>query len=126
MPNAQISLNLGALENVHRAVQDSALETVGALRTEIVSSQVTPKNDGTLENSGGAIDQVKVGEDVHTTMCIGDTAYARRLYFHPEYNFQTVNNPNAQGAWAAPWLPGGDREGFIPDTFAHRMEDRLK
>lgn len=74
----------------------------------------------------GGIDQFREVEELHTALCIGDTPYARRLYFHPEYNFQKVNNPNAQGLWAEPWLPGGDRENFIPDTFQQRMEARLK
>ena len=41
---------------------------------------------------------------------------ARRLYYHPEYNFQTVNNPNAGGEWLEPWLEG-DRKDFAQDTF---------
>lgn len=127
MPRVEIKLNLSALENTHRAVQDAALETVGQLRGEMLTAQVTPKNVGTLEGSGGATDQFDEGDDIHTTLCIGDTPYARRLYFHPEYDFQKApKNENAQGKWAEHWLEGGDRENFVPDTFKQRMEERLK
>lgn len=126
MPEVEVKLDLSALDNVHRAAQDAALETVGALRGEVVNAQVIPFDNGTLQESVGGVDQFEQGEDTHTTLNIGDTPYARRLYYHPEYNFQTVNNPNAQGQWAEPWLPGGDLEGFAPDTFAQKMEERLK
>lgn len=125
MPKVEIKLDLSRLGGVHRAAQDSALETVGALRGEIVTAQVTPKDTGTLEESGGAVDQFDEGDEIHTTLNIGDTPYARRQYFHPEYNFQTVNNPNAQGKWAEHWLVGGDQENFVPDTFAERMRGRV-
>lgn len=126
MPRVEIKFDLSALDNIHRAAQDAALETVGALRGEVISAQVIPFDNGNLQGSVGGIDQFDEGSDIHTTLCIGDTAYARRLYFHPEYNFQTANNPNAQGEWVEPWLPDGDLEGFAPDVFATRMEGRLR
>ena len=126
MPNVEVKLTLSALANISREIPNAALETMGALRTEMLTAQVTPKDIGDLEDSGGAIDQFVEGDELHTMLCIGDTPYARNLYFHPEYNFQTVNNPNAQGKWAEHWLPGGDLEGFVPDTFAGRLEERLK
>lgn len=126
MPRVEIDVDLGALGNIGRAVQDVSLETVGALRGEIITGQVVPFDTGKLQESIGGIEQFEQGDETHTMLNIGDTPYARRLYFHPEYNFQTANNPNAQGQWAEPWLPGGDLEGFAPDTFAQRMEEKLK
>lgn len=126
MPNVEIRVDLSGLENIDRAAMDAALETVGAIRGEILTAQVTPKDNSKLEESGGAINQFVDGNEIHTELGLGDTPYARRMYFHPEYNFQKVNNPNAQGKWAEHWLPGGDKEDFVPDTFRQRMEERLK
>ena len=42
MPRVKIDVDLSALGNVHRAAQDAALETVGALRGEIITGQVVP------------------------------------------------------------------------------------
>lgn len=126
MPNVEIHVDLSGLEHIDRAAMDAALETAGALRGEIITAQVVPFDTGKLQESMGGIDQFTEGEQLHTALCVGDTPYARRLYFHPEYNFQTVNNPNAQGEWAEHWLPGGDKEDFAPDAFRQRMEARLK
>lgn len=126
MARAEIELSLNNLYQLMRSAQDAALETMGALRTEVVSAQVTPRDQGTLENSGGAVDQYVESDEIHTTLVAGDTPYARRLYFHPEYNFQTVNNPNAQGEWLEPWLPGGDLEGFVPATYEERLKERME
>ena len=41
---------------------------------------------------------------------ITNTAYARRLYYHPEYKFSTAKNPNAQGKWYKDWV-SGDKSG---------------
>lgn len=126
MPNVEVNIDLRALDGIRAAAMAAAYETAAALRTEIVAAQVTPRDQGRLEDSGGAIEQNEEGNEIHTTLCIGDTPYARRLYFHPEYNFQTVNNPNAQGRWADHWLEGGSEESFVPDTFRARMEAHME
>ena len=128
MPKVEIKLDLSKFESIHRAAQDAALETVGGLRSEVQNAQVVPRDQGFLENSMRAPEQIIQGDEIHTVMTQGggDVPYARRLYHHPEYNFQTVNNPNAQGEWLKPWLPGGDLESYVPDTFTEKMEESLK
>lgn len=125
MPNVEIRYNHAVPEHFRREAAVAAMETMAAVRTDMVTAQVIPFDTGTLQNSGGAIEQHEEGGEIVTTLCIGDTPYARRLYFHPEYNFQKGNNPNAQGLWASHWLPGGSREAFIPDTFRTCLERRL-
>lgn len=41
---------------------------------------------------------------------VSSTPYARRLYFHPEYNFDKGENPNAGGKWLKDWLSGGSKD----------------
>lgn len=125
MPKVEIRINADMLAGIDRAAMDAAWETAGAIRGEILTAQVTPFDTGTLQNSGGAIDQHVDGDEIHTELSLGDTPYARRIYFHPEYNFQKVNNPNAQGKWAEHWLEGGSQEQFAPETFRVCMERRL-
>ncbi|MFR3071259.1 MAG: hypothetical protein ACLTNH_15355 [Enterocloster sp.] len=48
---------------------------------------------------------------------VSSAPYARRLYYHPEYNFQTKENPNAKGNWYDDWLPGGSKADFATKTF---------
>ena len=48
---------------------------------------------------------------------VSSTPYARRLYYHPEYHFDTGENPHARGEWYKDWLPGGRSANFAKDAF---------
>ena len=52
-----------------------------------------PKDTGMLVNSGILNTQIGSGEVKYRT------PYARRLYYHPEYNFSGEKNPDAGGYW---------------------------
>lgn len=54
-----------------------------------------------------------------------DTPYARRLYYHPEYNFNKKQNKNAGGLWFAPYIDGSKKD-FAKNTFASLLEKELK
>lgn len=96
--------------------QIRALEkTAEALHTEVVQAQVMPRDTGALQNESTFVDYSKSGEG--RVELISATPYARRLYFHPEYKFQTGENPNAKGRWLEDWLPGGKEEGFAQEAF---------
>lgn len=94
-----------------------ALEMTGeALHTEVVGAQIIPRDTGTLQNEAFFVDtsQSKAGK----VTLVHSTPYARRLYFHPEYDFQKDENPNAKGLWFEDWLEGGEHEDFVRETFA--------
>lgn len=48
---------------------------------------------------------------------VSNTPYARRLYYHPEYNFDKGENPNAKGHWYEDWEKGGKKAEFAPKAF---------
>ena len=124
MPRAELKLNLSALDGLRREAVDAALETVSALRGEVITAQVMPFDNGDMQNKHTGVEQRIEGDDIHTAL-LTDTPYARKMYYHPEYNFQTVNNPNAQGLWLSPWLPGGANESFLLDTYHLKLRARL-
>lgn len=96
--------------------QVKALELTAAdLHTDVVQSQVMPWDTGHLQRESTFVDysQSKSG----TVSLVSQTPYARRLYFHPEYNFQTRENPNAQGKWLEPWI-SGEKKNFCKDTYS--------
>lgn len=96
--------------------QVKALEqTAEALHTEVVQVQVMPRDTGHLQNDSTFVDYSRSKQG--TVSLISQTPYARRLYFHPEYNFQTKENPNAQGKWLEPYKKGGDKEDFCQNAF---------
>lgn len=94
-----------------------ALEmTAEALHTEVVQAQVVPFDTGNLQNESFFVDtsQSKAGK----VTLVHSTPYARRLYFHPEFDFQKDENPNAKGLWLEDWMEGGEHEDFAKETFA--------
>lgn len=67
---------------------------------------------GIYENPGRLIDSCHVenGTDV-----VWSTPYARRLYYHPEYNYQEKgesenNGPGRGGYWADRYMQNGGRD----------------
>ena len=86
-----------------------ALEkTAEALHTEVVQAQVMPRDTGHLQNESTFVDYSQSKSGI--VSLVSQTPYARRLYFHPEYNFQTKENPNAQGRWLEPWTVGSKKD----------------
>ncbi|MBY0756513.1 minor capsid protein [Clostridium sardiniense] len=95
--------------------QKKALEmTTESVLSDIKTSAVVPKDTGELERSSFVdLSQVDKGK----TSIIFDTPYARRLYYHPEYNFRQDKNPNAQGRWMQSYVDGDNKE-FVIDTYS--------
>lgn len=94
--------------------QKQALEvTTEALKSDIVTSAVVPKQTGELERSG-FVDITQLGNG--KTSIIFDTPYARKLYWHPEYNFRKDKNINAQGKWMQSY-EDGEKKDFAKDTY---------
>lgn len=116
MKGFSIKMDFGVLKKLEKA-QIQALEvTAEALHTEVVQAQVMPFESGNLQNESTFVDLSKIASGEATL--VNDTPYARRLYYHPEYNFQKGENPNARGEWYEDWLPGGGKEDFAPKAYA--------
>lgn len=86
--------------------------TVNAVMEDIKMSQTVPFNVGTLEESGFS---VIVAEEL-VARIIFDTPYARRLYWHPEYNFRKNKNMNAGGLWMQTYLDG-EKKDFVKEAY---------
>lgn len=98
----------GAIKSLSGWQLDATKMTAEQMRTEIIEEQVIPFDEGTLQNVQTFIDtkEAKNGN----VKIVHDTPYARRLYHHPEYDFQTTNNPNAKGKWWEHWLNGSKKD----------------
>lgn len=102
--------------NVLEEAQIRALEqTAEALHTEVVQAQVMPFDTGNLQNESTFMDNSN--RDEGKVSLISSTPYARRVYFHPEYNFKKHENPNAKGLWLEDWLKGGQYEKFAQKAY---------
>lgn len=71
---------------------------------EIVTEAVIPFDEGTLQNISTQVDEKDLKKGIISIK--HDTPYARRLYFHPEYNFNQTFNRHAKGEWWQEWLDG--------------------
>lgn len=111
-----IKLNNAKINILIEAHKKSLEMTTEAVLSDIKTSAVVPKDKGAtgLEGSG-FVDLSEINNLV--TRVVFDTLYARRLYWHPEYNFRKDKNANAQGKWMEAYLTG-DKKKFIIDTYS--------
>lgn len=108
-----IKLNGKSIDKLVQAQKQAIEMTMEAVLSDIKTSAVTPKDTGELERSG-FVDTLQLEKFI--VSIIFDTPYARRLYWHPEYNFRTDKNVNAQGLWMQSYIDG-DKKEFIKDTY---------
>lgn len=119
----KVEISQTAAAGLRQAIERAAAATVEELYSEVVSAQVMPFDTGDMQNNRTTT-SLSSTEGGATACLMTDSPQARRLYYHPEYNFQTVNNPNARGRWLEPWI-SGDKKGFLPDTFCDQLRKEL-
>ena len=110
-----VKLNMARINELSQAAVRALELTAEALHTEVVQAQVMPFDTGHLEEDATFVDYSN-SQNGKVTL-VSSTPYARRLYYHPEYNVQTKENPNAKGKWLDDWLPGGNEADFAPNAF---------
>ena len=95
-PNA-----LGTLSKAQRlALSQTGEQLLGDLR----NSNTMPFDTGNMQNDQTYVDHSKALRG--SVSVVTDAPQARRLYFHPEYDFQRGKNPNAGAGWFDPYIDG--------------------
>ena len=113
---SRVELNYSVLNMLDGAQFEALAQTADATLTVLRDRQVIPFDTGNLQN-----DSTFVDDSQKTTVSIVTTApQARRLYFHPEYNFKRGNNPNAGGKWFESFL----NDDFIANAYARLLKQR--
>ncbi len=115
MASSTVRIYGNVINNLLQAQITALEQTAEALHTEVVQAQVMPRDTGTLQNTSTFIDRTRKSDG--TVSLVSSTPYARRLYFHPEYNFSTLENPNAKGMWLEDWTTGS-KKSFCRDAYA--------
>ena len=92
-----VKLNLPRIRQLSEAAAVALAMTAEALHTEVLQAQVMPFDTGNLQNESTFVEVSEASRGKVTL--VSSTPYARRLYYHPEYNFSTEKNPEA-GAYA--------------------------
>ncbi len=128
-----IKLNQKKINDIENALKEAALEAMEAVHTDLVSSQTMPFDNGYMQNGGTYTNGITVNgntvcdfsteNEVHIVLT-NDAPQARRLYYHPEYNFQTGKNANAGAYWLEPYLTGNKKD-FVKVNFIEALKRRM-
>lgn len=113
--SSTIKLDEAKLKELTKQQYISLAQTADAILTDIRDSRTMPFDTGNLQNDNTFIDD---SQKEHGRVSVVSLApYARRLYYHPEYNFRTNNNHSAGGKWFDPYA-SGNKSDFARETFA--------
>lgn len=112
-------VNAEFLARYKAKAQENLVKTADAMKTDLLQSQTMPFDTGTLQNNSTFVDDSKKKQN--KVKIVSDTPYARKLYFHPEYNFQKVKNSKAGGMWFNAYI-SGDKKDFAAKTFSKLMK----
>ena len=111
---SRIELNTGVLNMLDNAMYDAFAQTGDATLTELRDRQVMPFDTGNMQNDNTFVDD----SQKYKVSIVTTAPQARRLYFHPEYNFKRGNNARAGGKWFDSFL----NDDFIASAFAKLMK----
>lgn len=125
----EIKLDYKAISELSQAAKNAAVETMELLLGDLKNNSLTmPFDTGDMQNNQTFVsaegDDTINGEDVFSVSLITGSPQARRLYYHPEYNFQQSKNPDAGAYWLAPYLEGGEKESFIKNTYSEVLKEK--
>lgn len=109
---SRVELNYSVLNMLDNAQFEALAQTADATLTELRDRQVMPFDTGNLQNDSTFVDDSQRDK----VSIVSSTPYARRLYFHPEYNYRRGNNASAGGKWF---------ESFLNDTFIQNAYAKL-
>lgn len=110
----KVKLDNAKINQLVQAEKQALEMTTEAMKSDIVTSAVVPKQTGELERSH-FVDTSQL-DKMKTSINVTGPPYARRLYWHPEYNFRRDKNVNAQGKWMQAYIDG-EKRNFVRDTF---------
>ena len=111
---SRVELNMSVLNMLDGAQYEALAQTGDATLTELRDRGVMPFDTGNLQNDSTFVDDSEKGR----VSIVSSTPYARRLYFHPEYNFRRGNNARAGGKWFDSFL----HDNFIADAYAKLLK----
>ena len=119
MKLTEVKLNTANLKAIAGLAEACLKKTAETVLGDLQDSQTMPLDTGELQNKSTFVDGSQASKG--KVAVVSDTPYARRLYFHPEYNFSKENNPNAGGEWFEPYINGAKKD-YAQKVFEHLMK----
>ena len=99
------------------------LQTAHEVKTDLRASGTMPFASGHLQNEATYVDASRAVQDV--VAIVSDTVYARRKFFHPEFDFDRSVNRQAGGRWFDTYTVGGKR-GLVRDVFVRLLKPSFR
>lgn len=112
-----IKLDHAKIRQIEQAALASASEVMEVMYTDLVASQLMPFDTGDMQNNQTFVESTETG-----AVLITGSPQARRLYYHPEYNFQK-KNINAGAYWLEPYISGNKKD-FVQAEFMEIFKRR--
>lgn len=121
-----IEFDSNFIRELNKAARESALAAMEAVHTDLASSQTMPFDTGDMQNNQTFVavegEDTVNGEDAFFVSLVTGSPQARRLYYHPEYNFQK-KNVNAGAYWLKPYIDG-EKKDFAENAFAKIFKEK--
>lgn len=97
-------MNGQALSTLAKAPRQALEMTGQQVLNDLRNSQSMPFDTGNMQNDQTYLEDKESSKG--KVSIVTDVPQARRLYFHPEYDFQKGKNPNAGAGWFEPYISG--------------------
>lgn len=124
----EIKLDKQAIKNIENAAKAAASEAMEKLRKDLLDSETMPFDTGDMQNNQTFVsvegEETINGEDTYSVSLVTGSPQARRLYYHPEYQFQQGHNDNAGALWLEPYI-NGDKKDFVKQEYIKALKGRL-
>ena len=114
----EIKLDYSAIRKLEQAALAAAKDTLEIVYADLVAAQTMPFDTGDMQNNQTFVESTDSG-----AVLITGSPQARRLYYHPEYNFQRGKNKNAGAYWLEPYISGSKKE-FAAAEFVETFRKR--
>ena len=111
MADVKVTINTAALKKLDDAMAWALAQTGDEILSRERNDAVIPMDTGAMQNEDTHVDDSQASSG-HVRI-VTDAAQARRLYFHPEYNFRREHNSSARGEWWEPWVSGARRNDAV-------------
>lgn len=117
--NVKVKLSTANINIIEKAIARNLIKTADAVKTDLQQSETMPFKTGQLQNRSTFVDDKEAASG--KVYVVTDTPYARRLYFHPEYNFSRAENKDAGAEWFEPYI-SGQKKDYAKRVFAKFMQ----
>lgn len=127
---SRVKIYNNRVKRLEKAAIAALKDTTEELQQEIRDARVIPRDHGYLQGEKFFANF----EDLERGKAELDFEgpYARRLYFHPEYNYNREvyvddngikheGNPHAKGKWLEDWAKGGSKEQHVVEMYKEKL-----